>query len=342
MFRTNFRNYIILYYKCVYLLYFLYFTDIFKMDQNLTTVSTTNEINQPTVDQWKGDPDSIPNNTSSVSDINEQNIETLNNTSINDNTITENATAEEQEKNNESNVNGNTWPDQFVQKDHDRSKDNSGYRKGRGGFNKSNHNNNFASNNFHNKTGQGRGRGRGRGFLKKFNDVNESFGDGHNPSYHNHGDNSTQGHRGRGRGHHRGRGRNFREKSDDWHGNNVDGSKKKENDKSIGPKPEYIPPDIENEESIAGIEAGLNFDKYETIEVKVSGTDPPKRLNSFHSSGLHNILLDNLSICNFSTPTPIQNYAVPIVIAGRDLMASAQTGSGKTVSLFTFQLIIQS
>jgi len=69
----------------------------------------------------------------------------------------------------------------------------------------------------------------------------------------------------------------------------------------------------------------------------VSGTNPPKSITSFQSSGLRTILLDNLSNCNFSTPTPVQNYAIPIIIDGRDLMASAQTGSGKTVRYFNFK-----
>ncbi|MDP2108001.1 MAG: DEAD/DEAH box helicase, partial [Rhodocyclaceae bacterium] len=32
----------------------------------------------------------------------------------------------------------------------------------------------------------------------------------------------------------------------------------------------------------------------------------------------------------YDTPTPIQALAIPVVLAGRDLMAAAQTGTGKT------------
>ena len=34
----------------------------------------------------------------------------------------------------------------------------------------------------------------------------------------------------------------------------------------------------------------------------------------------------------YNTPTPIQARAIPEVLSGRDLMASAQTGTGKTAA----------
>lgn len=313
------------------------------MEENVDDMPKVNETNQSAIDEWKGDQNDASNNKLSNNDNNELNIEKqMNETSINDSIPTENVITEKQED--KINLDGgenvqNSWGNQHESKNYRGNKDNSGYRKGRGGFNKSKHGNNSLENSSGfdltstNSQNNGRNvRGRGRGFLKKFNEENESFGSGYNSNYNNRGGNTTPGHRGRGRGYHRGRGGRS---SDGWYGNNnEDGHKKKENDKSNGPKPEYIPPDIENQESIAGIEAGLNFNKYETIEVKVSGTDPPKLMMSFHTSGLHNILLENLTSCNFSTPTPIQNYAIPLVITGKDLMASAQTGSGKTVSLF--------
>lgn len=38
------------------------------------------------------------------------------------------------------------------------------------------------------------------------------------------------------------------------------------------------------------------------------------------------VLQRNITFNGYSTPTPVQQYAVPISIAGRDIMACAQTG----------------
>ena len=40
----------------------------------------------------------------------------------------------------------------------------------------------------------------------------------------------------------------------------------------------------------------------------------------------------------YSTPTPIQAEAIPVVISGRDVMGAAQTGTGKTAA-FTLPIL---
>ena len=78
--------------------------------------------------------------------------------------------------------------------------------------------------------------------------------------------------------------------------------------------------------------AGINFDKYDEIAVEVTGWDPPHNISAFEQCGFSETTLRNVKLCNYTKPTPVQKYAIPIVMAGRDLMACAQTGSGKTVS----------
>ena len=47
---------------------------------------------------------------------------------------------------------------------------------------------------------------------------------------------------------------------------------------------------------------------------------------------IHPDLLTGIRELGFTRPTPIQTEAVPPALEGRDLLACAQTGSGKTVA----------
>jgi len=53
---------------------------------------------------------------------------------------------------------------------------------------------------------------------------------------------------------------------------------------------------------------------------------------SFKDLKLNSKLLQAVEASGFVTPTDIQREAIPVVLAGRDLMASAQTGTGKTAA----------
>ena len=61
-------------------------------------------------------------------------------------------------------------------------------------------------------------------------------------------------------------------------------------------------------------------------------------MNSFSTLGLSAELLRAVSEKGYSEPTPVQREAIPIVLAGRDLLAGAQTGTGKTAG-FTLPLL---
>ncbi|KAJ3931239.1 MAG: P-loop containing nucleoside triphosphate hydrolase protein [Lentinula lateritia] len=75
---------------------------------------------------------------------------------------------------------------------------------------------------------------------------------------------------------------------------------------------------------------GINFEKYDDIPVEATGADVPEPVTSFTSPPLDPVLLENITYARYTTPTPVQKYSIPIVANGRDLMACAQTGSGKT------------
>jgi superfamily II DNA/RNA helicase len=53
---------------------------------------------------------------------------------------------------------------------------------------------------------------------------------------------------------------------------------------------------------------------------------------TFESLGLHPQIIKALTDAGYTEPTPVQAQAVPAAIAGRDLLVSSQTGSGKTAA----------
>ncbi|MBT3612801.1 MAG: DEAD/DEAH box helicase, partial [Thiotrichales bacterium] len=59
---------------------------------------------------------------------------------------------------------------------------------------------------------------------------------------------------------------------------------------------------------------------------------------SFDSFGLTDEILRAITEQGYSTPTPIQLKAIPTILNGRDVLAGAQTGTGKTAS-FTLPLL---
>lgn len=85
---------------------------------------------------------------------------------------------------------------------------------------------------------------------------------------------------------------------------------------------------------------GINFEKYDDIPVEASGHDVPEPVTQFADPPLDPHLLMNIELASYKVPTPVQKYSIPIVMAGRDLMACAQTGSGKTGG-FLFPILSQ-
>jgi len=96
----------------------------------------------------------------------------------------------------------------------------------------------------------------------------------------------------------------------------------------------YVPPPEATEDSLfdLGITSGINFERFDKIPVKVSGENAPNPVQSFEAMGLREHLLGNIKKSGYQKPTPIQKTAIPCVMANRDLMGCAQTGSGKTAA----------
>jgi len=97
----------------------------------------------------------------------------------------------------------------------------------------------------------------------------------------------------------------------------------------------YVPRENENAEELykMGVQSGINFSKYSSIPVKVTGENAPDtNVKTFEGMGLRELVLNNIKKSDYKVPTPVQVGAIPIIKAKRDLMACAQTGSGKSAA----------
>src|ERR1700758_3536290 len=52
----------------------------------------------------------------------------------------------------------------------------------------------------------------------------------------------------------------------------------------------------------------------------------------FNKLGLSNSILQGVKAMGYVEPTPIQLRAIPLILAGQDVIGSAQTGTGKTAA----------
>ena len=58
----------------------------------------------------------------------------------------------------------------------------------------------------------------------------------------------------------------------------------------------------------------------------------PSESLSFWDFGLHPLVEDGIEAMRYETPSPVQSAAIPVILEGRDLIACAQTGTGKTAA----------
>ena len=59
---------------------------------------------------------------------------------------------------------------------------------------------------------------------------------------------------------------------------------------------------------------------------------------TFAELGLNEQILAGVATLGFIAPTPVQAAAIPAVLAGKDVVASAQTGTGKTAAFMFLPL----
>ena len=74
------------------------------------------------------------------------------------------------------------------------------------------------------------------------------------------------------------------------------------------------------------------FDQYDNIPVQVDGRDQVGGIIDFMGLSLPPVLEHNIQLSGYAKPTPIQKHTIPAALGGRDIMACAQTGSGKTAA----------
>ncbi|KRY23738.1 ATP-dependent RNA helicase DED1 [Trichinella patagoniensis] len=68
------------------------------------------------------------------------------------------------------------------------------------------------------------------------------------------------------------------------------------------------------------------------VKVELIGENLPEPVAEFQCMGFHGKIMNNLEKLGFQVPTAVQKYSIPLVLAGRDVMTCAETGSGKTVA----------
>ncbi|KAM4699708.1 ATP-dependent RNA helicase DDX3X isoform 2-T2 [Discoglossus pictus] len=86
------------------------------------------------------------------------------------------------------------------------------------------------------------------------------------------------------------------------------------------------------QELFSGSNTGINFEKYDDIPVEATGNTCPPHIECFQDVCMGEIIMGNIQLTRYTRPTPVQKHAIPIIIDKRDLMACAQTGSGKTAA----------
>ncbi|KAL1843933.1 hypothetical protein VTJ49DRAFT_6876 [Mycothermus thermophilus] len=71
---------------------------------------------------------------------------------------------------------------------------------------------------------------------------------------------------------------------------------------------------------------GIDFSKITEIQVIQEGPARIDPVATFDDAGLHPVMLENVKLAGYDTPTPIQRYCLPAIHQGHDVIGIAQTG----------------
>ncbi|KAK6069706.1 ATP-dependent RNA helicase DED1-like protein 2 [Seiridium cupressi] len=100
----------------------------------------------------------------------------------------------------------------------------------------------------------------------------------------------------------------------------------------IGPESAELEKILFGTEEERGDNEVIDFKSISEINVLQESIERINPVMSFDAAGLHPAMRRNVELAGFNTPTPIQQYCLPAIHQGRDMIAIAQTGSGKTAA----------
>ena len=75
------------------------------------------------------------------------------------------------------------------------------------------------------------------------------------------------------------------------------------------------------------------FDAADEANAAQAVESATENLPAFDELGLSDEILRAIENLGYTAPTPVQAGSIPVVLEGRDLLAAAQTGTGKTAAL---------
>jgi ATP-dependent RNA helicase DeaD len=90
--------------------------------------------------------------------------------------------------------------------------------------------------------------------------------------------------------------------------------------------------DYATEEDFADEGEALDFDAPVAARAPLTTIPPDELPEEFRALGISDAALDAIARLGFTSPTPIQERAIPALLSGRDVVGVAQTGTGKTLA----------